>query len=143
MRVNTEKKRERDIENGWKRKNESSMRPSFFSHSPSMPRLSKCVHVRQCTRVQQDTSMVWLTGPTPSLLSEFVHARLREPSTEPALVREAVRERTRRVILAEGTERKREKERWIVISYPQGNSSGLHDVLQRRQGWHAWTFGRE
>lgn len=86
------------------------MRPSFFSRPPSMPRLSKCVHVRRCTRVQQDTSMVWLTCPTPSLLSECVHARLREPSTEPALVREAVRERARRVILAEGTERKREKE---------------------------------
>lgn len=51
--------------------------------------------------------MVWLTWPTPSLLSECVHARLREPSTEPALVREAVRERARRVILAEGTEEKK------------------------------------
>lgn len=83
------------------------MRPPFFSHLPSMPHLSKCVHVRQCTRVQQDTSMVWLTCPMPSLLFECVHARLREPSTEPALVREAVRERARRVILAEGTEKKK------------------------------------
>lgn len=82
------------------------------SHAlPSMPRLSKCVRVKKCARVQQDTSMVWLTCPTPSLLSECVHARLRDPSTEPALVREAVRERARRVILAEGTARMKEKER--------------------------------
>ncbi|CAB1445053.1 unnamed protein product [Pleuronectes platessa] len=47
--------------------------------------------------------MVWVTGPTPSVLSEWVQARERDPSMELALVREAVLERTRRVILAEGT----------------------------------------
>lgn len=51
---------------------------------------------------QQDTSMVWVTVPTPSVLSECVQAREREPSVELALVREAVLERARRVILAEG-----------------------------------------
>lgn len=54
---------------------------------------------------QQDTSMVWVTAPTPSVLSEWVQARERDPSTEPPLVREAVLERARRVILAEGTGR--------------------------------------
>lgn len=49
--------------------------------------------------------MVWVTAPTPSVLSEWVQARERDPSTEPPLVREAVLERARRVILAEGTER--------------------------------------
>lgn len=47
--------------------------------------------------------MVWVTVPTPSVLSEWVHAREREPSMELALVREAVLERARRVMLAEGT----------------------------------------
>ncbi|TNN22115.1 hypothetical protein EYF80_067773 [Liparis tanakae] len=47
--------------------------------------------------------MVWLTGPAPSVLSEWVQARERDPSTEPALVRDAVLERARRVMLAEGT----------------------------------------
>lgn len=51
---------------------------------------------------QQDTSMVWVTVPTPSVLSEWVQARERDPSMELALVREAVLERARRVILAEG-----------------------------------------
>lgn len=50
--------------------------------------------------------MVWVTVPTPSVLSEWVQARERDPSTELALVREAVLERARRVILAEGTGRK-------------------------------------
>lgn len=53
--------------------------------------------------LQQDTSMVWLTWPSPSLLSEWVQACGRPPSTELALVRDAVRERARRVMLAEGT----------------------------------------
>lgn len=53
--------------------------------------------------LQQDTSMVWLTWPSPSLLSEWVQACGRLPSTELALVRDAVRERARRVMLAEGT----------------------------------------
>lgn len=47
--------------------------------------------------------MVWLTWPSPSLLSEWVQACGRPPSTELALVRDAVRERARRVMLAEGT----------------------------------------
>lgn len=47
--------------------------------------------------------MVWLTWPKPSLLSEWVQACGRLPSTELALVRDAVRERARRVMLAEGT----------------------------------------
>lgn len=48
--------------------------------------------------------MVWLTWPSPSLLlSEWVQACGRLPSTELALVRDAVRERARRVMLAEGT----------------------------------------
>lgn len=47
--------------------------------------------------------MVWAMGATPSALSERVQARERDPSTEPALVREAVLERARRVMLAEGT----------------------------------------
>ena len=47
--------------------------------------------------------MVWVTGPTPSVLSERVQARGRDPSIELALVREVVLERARRVILAEGT----------------------------------------
>lgn len=46
---------------------------------------------------------MWLTAPTPSVLSEWVQARERDPSMELALVREAVLERARRVILAEGT----------------------------------------
>lgn len=50
--------------------------------------------------------MVWVTVPTPSVLSEWVHARERDPSMELALVREAVLERASRVILAEGTGRK-------------------------------------
>lgn len=50
--------------------------------------------------------MVWVTVPTPSVLSEWVQARERDPSSELALVREAVLERARRVILAEGTGRK-------------------------------------
>lgn len=54
--------------------------------------------------LQQDTSIVWLTAPTPSVLSEWVQARERLPSTEPPLVSEAVLERARRVMLAEGTE---------------------------------------
>lgn len=53
--------------------------------------------------LQQDTSMVWLTWPSPSLLSEWAQGCERLPSTEPALVRDAVRERARRVMLAEGT----------------------------------------
>lgn len=40
--------------------------------------------------LQQDTSMVWLTWPSPSLLSEWVQACGRLPSTELALVRDAV-----------------------------------------------------
>lgn len=47
--------------------------------------------------------MVWLTWPKPSLLSEWAQACGRLPSTELALVRDAVRERARRVMLAEGT----------------------------------------
>lgn len=47
--------------------------------------------------------MVWLTWPSPSLLSEWVQACRRLPSTELALVSDAVRERARRVMLAEGT----------------------------------------
>lgn len=47
--------------------------------------------------------MVWLTWPSPSLLSEWVQACGRLPSTELALVSDAVRERARRVMLAEGT----------------------------------------
>lgn len=58
---------------------------------------------------QQDTSMVWVTVPTPSALSEWVQARERDPSMELALVREAVLDRARRVILAEGTWRKEKK----------------------------------
>lgn len=46
---------------------------------------------------------MWLTWPSPSLLSEWVQACGRLPSTELALVRDAVRERARRVMLAEGT----------------------------------------
>lgn len=46
--------------------------------------------------------MVWLTWPRPSLLSERVQGCGR-PSAEPALVRDAVRERASRVMLAEGT----------------------------------------
>lgn len=55
--------------------------------------------------------MVWLTWP--SLLSVCVKPRIRELSMELPLVSEAVRERARRVILAEGTKREtdREKER--------------------------------
>lgn len=49
--------------------------------------------------------MVWVTAPTPSVLSEWVQALEREPSMELALVREAVLERANRVILAEGTGR--------------------------------------
>ncbi|KAM7396299.1 hypothetical protein PAMP_019348 [Pampus punctatissimus] len=45
---------------------------------------------------QQDTSMVWVTVPTPSVLSEWVQARERDPSMELALVKEAVLERARR-----------------------------------------------
>lgn len=59
-----------------------------------------------CGDSQQDTSMVWLICPMASLLSEWVQARGRLPSTELALVRDAVRERARRVILAEGTGRR-------------------------------------
>lgn len=59
--------------------------------------------------------MVWVTVPTPSVLSEWVQARERDPSMEPALVREAVLERARRVILAEGTGRKgRGGEGWKI-----------------------------
>lgn len=47
--------------------------------------------------------MVWVTVPTPSVLSEWVQARERDPSRELALVKEAVLERASRVILAEGT----------------------------------------
>lgn len=47
--------------------------------------------------------MVWLTWPSPSLLSEWVQAGGRLPSPELALVSDAVRERARRVMLAEGT----------------------------------------
>lgn len=47
--------------------------------------------------------MVWLTWPIPSWLSEWVQGCGRLPSTELALVRDAVRERARRVMLAEGT----------------------------------------
>lgn len=47
--------------------------------------------------------MVWLICPMASLLSEWVQARGRAPSTELALVSEAVRERARRVMLADGT----------------------------------------
>lgn len=49
--------------------------------------------------------MVWLTAPTPSVLSEWVQARERDPSMELALVRDAVLERASRVILADGTGR--------------------------------------
>ena len=52
---------------------------------------------------QHDTSMVWLICPMASLLSEWVQARGRAPSTELALVSEAVRERARRVMRADGT----------------------------------------
>ena len=56
--------------------------------------------------------MVWLSWPTPSLLSDWVQARECEASRELPLVSDAVRERARRVILAEGTvERERERER--------------------------------
>lgn len=51
--------------------------------------------------------MVWVTAPTPSVLSEWVQARERDPSTELALVREAVLERESRVILADGTGKQR------------------------------------
>lgn len=54
--------------------------------------------------------MVWVTVPTPSVLSEWVQARERDPSMELELVREAVLERARRVILADGTERTRGNE---------------------------------
>lgn len=47
--------------------------------------------------------MVWVTAPTPSVLSEWVQALEREPSMELALVREAVLERASRVMLADGT----------------------------------------
>lgn len=47
--------------------------------------------------------MVWLTWPIPSPLSEWAQGCGRLPSTELALVRDAVRERARRVMLAEGT----------------------------------------
>jgi len=66
---------------------------------------------------QHDTSMVWVTAPTPSVLSELVQARERFPSMEPALVREAVLERARRVILAEGTGREVVKSRGIIQHY--------------------------
>lgn len=47
--------------------------------------------------------MVWLTWPIASPLSEWAQGCGRLPSTELALVRDAVRERARRVMLAEGT----------------------------------------
>lgn len=75
-----------------------------FSLHPSTPSLPLSV------APQQDTSIVWVTVPTPSVLSECVQARERDPSTEPALVREAVLERASRVMLAEGTERKGREE---------------------------------
>lgn len=56
--------------------------------------------------------MVWVTVPTPSVLSEWVQARERDPSMELALVREAVLERARRVMLAEGTERNKGGKGW-------------------------------
>lgn len=62
--------------------------------------------------------MVWLSWATPSLLSDWVQAREREPSRELPLVSDAVRERASLVILAEGTvgrwrgkERENRKER--------------------------------
>lgn len=56
--------------------------------------------------------MVWLSWATPSLLSDWVQAREREPSRELPLVSDAVRERASRVMLAEGTAgRWRERER--------------------------------
>lgn len=70
----------------------------------------------QYRKPQHDTSMVWLICPMASLLSEWVQARGRAPSTELALVREAVRERARRVMLAEGTgdsETEKEKEEGV------------------------------
>lgn len=74
-----------------------------FSLHPSTPSVPLSV------APQQDTSMVWVIVPTPSVLSECVQAREREPSPELALVREAVLDRARRVMLAEGTVgRKRE-----------------------------------
>lgn len=56
--------------------------------------------------------MVWLIWPIASLLSEWVQALGRLPSTELALVREAVRERARRVMLAEGTAERQNKDYW-------------------------------
>lgn len=53
--------------------------------------------------------MVWLIWPIALLLSEWVQALGRLPSTELALVREAVRERARRVMLAEGTAERQNK----------------------------------
>lgn len=58
--------------------------------------------------------MVWVTVPTPSVLSEWVQARERDPSMELALVREAVLERASRVILAEGTGREQGEDRQIL-----------------------------
>lgn len=51
--------------------------------------------------------MVGVAVPTPSVLSEWVQVRERDPSMELALVSEAVLERASRVILADGTGRQK------------------------------------
>lgn len=91
--------------------------------------------------LQQDTSIVWLTWPSPSLLSECVQACGRLPSTELALVRDAVRERARRVMLAEGTAGRRGTRREGRQAGPgtgkrEGSrkQSGQRDSFFRRHG---------
>lgn len=81
---------------------------------------------------QHDTSMVWLICPMASVLSEWVQARGRAPSTELALVREAVRERARRVMLADGTARAQRERAWVLGSLrgPEGNRA---DITSRKQ----------
>lgn len=67
--------------------------------------------------------MVWVTAPTPSVLSEWVQALEREPSMELALVREAVLERASRVMLAEGTGNEGWKEgRFTVDGWDRGQT---------------------
>lgn len=91
--------------------------------------------------LQQDTSMVWVTAPTPSVLSEWVQARERDPSTELALVREAVLERARRVILAEGTGRTNKREggrgKKSMLYFVIKNKIHNHQMLGRMKGKHA------
>lgn len=79
---------------------------------------------------QHDTSMVWLICPMASVLSEWVQARGRVPSTELALVREAVRERARRVMLADGTARAQRHGRGAqILSTPEGPEPTLLPAL--------------